>query len=149
MAHREIPHFSSSFKRRKWKVTVLNTAARKARVTKLIHYREGFLESSGSWHVTPCRPVKVNRRFKGAYCLHLHGLCVNKKRNQHKAGCKQGACCLLPAGLLIGLLFSPENGGNIFLRTRLTFTGLQGVIYQKTELFIILYFSILLHWLMT
>jgi hypothetical protein len=31
-------------------------------------------------------------------------------------GKQRFACCLLHAGFLLGLLFSPENGGDMFLR---------------------------------
>jgi hypothetical protein len=39
------------------------------------------------------------------------------------------ACCQLQGDFLFGLLFNPEDGGNMF-----TFNGLHSVISQKTEL---------------
>jgi hypothetical protein len=45
---------------------------------------------------------------------------------KHEAGSKKSfACCLLHAGLLLGLLFNPEDG---------TFNRLHSIISQKTEL---------------
>jgi hypothetical protein len=42
---------------------------------------------------------------------------------------------LLHAGFLCGLLFDPEDGGDVPPRRRLTFNGLYGITSQKTELF--------------
>jgi hypothetical protein len=44
-------------------------------------------------------------------------------------------CCLFHAGFLLGLLFDPEDGGDIFPK-RFTFAGLQVIISQNTELLI-------------
>jgi hypothetical protein len=40
------------------------------------------------------------------------------------------------AGGKLGLLFDPEDGGDVPPKRRLTFNGLQGVISQKTVFFI-------------
>jgi hypothetical protein len=48
------------------------------------------------WNVTPCRPLKVNRRR-----LHLQG---------------RTASYLPHAGFCLGLFFEPENRGDIFFR---------------------------------
>jgi hypothetical protein len=32
-----------------------------------------FMKSSIFWDITPCTPLKVNRRFGGTYRLHLQG----------------------------------------------------------------------------
>jgi hypothetical protein len=58
------------------------------------------------WDITPCSPVKVNRRFGRTCRLHLQGRTVSHASNQHEAG------------------------------SRLNFTGLHGVTCQKIELFI-------------
>jgi hypothetical protein len=39
------------------------------------------LKSSVVWDITPCSPVKVNRRIGGSYGLHLQGLKLNQARN--------------------------------------------------------------------
>jgi hypothetical protein len=38
---------------------------------------------------------------------------------------------MLHAGFLLGLLFDPEDGGDVPLKHRLIFTELQGVISEK------------------
>jgi hypothetical protein len=34
--------------------------------------------------ITPCSPLKVNRRFAGTYRLHLQGRGISRERNQHE-----------------------------------------------------------------
>jgi hypothetical protein len=42
---------------------------------------------------------------------------------------------MLHVGFLLDTLFDPEDGGNMFLqKVSLTFNGLHGVMFQKTEL---------------
>jgi hypothetical protein len=65
------------------------------------------------WDITPCSPLKVNRRFGGTCRLHLHGLRISQAINQHKA-CS--ACYLLHTGYLLGLFFDDGDGGNMFLQ---------------------------------
>jgi hypothetical protein len=43
---------------------------------------------------------------------------------------------LIHACFLLGLLFSREDGGEISPKCRLTFSGLQSIVYQKIELLI-------------
>jgi hypothetical protein len=43
---------------------------------------------------------------------------------------------LLPDFFLFDLLLNPEDGGDVTSKPRLAFNGLQGVISQKTELFL-------------
>lgn len=46
------------------------------------------------------------------------------------------ACYLLHACFLLGLCFNPEDGVIVPLKHWLTFTGLPGIIFQKTWIFI-------------
>jgi hypothetical protein len=44
----------------------------------------------------------------------------------------------LHAGILLGLLFNPEDRGNIFLpKRRLTFNGIHGILSQELKLFVL------------
>jgi hypothetical protein len=36
------------------------------------------VKSSIFWDITPCSPLKVNRRFGGTYRLHIQGLRTSK-----------------------------------------------------------------------
>jgi hypothetical protein len=47
------------------------------------------------------------------------------------------ACCLLHAGLLLGLLIGPEDGGDVSPKRLFTFTGLNGAVSWKIERFIV------------
>jgi hypothetical protein len=67
--------------------------------------------SSVFWDITLCIPLKVDIRFGGTCSLHHHGGRKSQARNQHEAGSKQGF-----ADFLLDLYFSPEYGGNMFLR---------------------------------
>jgi hypothetical protein len=49
------------------------------------------------WHITPCNLVKVDILKENTSSIFIV------------------ACCLLHSGFLVGLLFSPEDGDNIFL----------------------------------
>jgi hypothetical protein len=73
------------------------------------------IKSSVFWDITPRSPLKVNRRFGGAYRPYLQGQRISQARNQRDAVSKHSDC---------------------YLRRRLTFNGLHGVICQKVELFI-------------
>jgi hypothetical protein len=63
----------------------------------------------GFWVVSPCSSEKA-RHFGGTPYLHLQGPKVSQARNERIS--------LPPAsfGYLLGLLFEPEAGGEIFLR---------------------------------
>jgi hypothetical protein len=37
------------------------------------------------WDITPCNPLKVNRRFGWTYCLHLQGRRISRVRNQRES----------------------------------------------------------------
>jgi hypothetical protein len=43
-------------------------------------------KGSVSFDITPCSSLKVNRRFRGTYCLHLQGWLVSQTRKEHETG---------------------------------------------------------------
>jgi hypothetical protein len=49
------------------------------------------MKSTIFWDITPCSPLKVNRRFGGTYCLHLQGRRISRARR----------LCLSPAYTLV------------------------------------------------
>jgi hypothetical protein len=51
--------------------------------------------------ITPCTPLKVSQSFEGTFRLHLQGSSI--------------ACYPFYAGFLLGLLFDPEDGGDMSL----------------------------------
>jgi hypothetical protein len=57
------------------------------------------MKSSAYWDITPCSSVIVNQRFGGTYHLHF-----------------QSEKALLDALRFLGLLFDPEDVGDMFLR---------------------------------
>jgi hypothetical protein len=65
------------------------------------------LKSTFFWYITPCSPLKVNRRFGGTYLLHLHGLRISPAL----------LAIFSHAGFLLGLFLDSEDGENIFLRS--------------------------------
>jgi hypothetical protein len=74
------------------------------------------LKSYIFWDITPCSPLKINRRFGRIYRLHFQCR-MNHVKNQHEAGSKQSSVSFfLHAGSLFGLLFDPKDGGDMYLR---------------------------------
>jgi hypothetical protein len=53
------------------------------------------------------------------------------KQTESKVNLQSPACYQPHSGFLLGLLFNPEDGGDMFFGT-----GLPGVVFQKVELFI-------------
>jgi hypothetical protein len=69
-----------------------------------------FLKDCIFWDITPCIPLKVNRRFGGTCLLHLQGRTVSQGRNR-------GPALLHASRLFVAwLIFHLENWGDIFLR---------------------------------
>jgi hypothetical protein len=62
------------------------------------------------WDTAPCNPLKVDRRFGGAHCLHRQGR-ISRARYQSER--TQLATCF-HAAISLGL-FDPEDGGDMFL----------------------------------
>jgi hypothetical protein len=75
------------------------------------------LKSTVFWDITPRSPLSVNRRFTEKYHLHFQG-----RKNKFS--------------VLAGLVFNREDGGDVPPKRRLILNGLQGVLSQKTVLFI-------------
>jgi hypothetical protein len=83
------------------------------KVTEDIYLFVGFevltpvvMESTIFWNITPCTPLKFNRRFGGTYRLHLYGRRISRvllATNFH-------------AGFSLRLFIDPEKGGEMFLR---------------------------------
>jgi hypothetical protein len=59
------------------------------------------------WDITPCSPLKVNRRF--GETSHLH-------RQVRSISQENSACYLHHVGYLFGLFFDTEDAGKLFLR---------------------------------
>jgi hypothetical protein len=67
------------------------------------------MKSTIFWDITPCSPLKVNRRFGGMYRLHLQGRRISRGRNQHAL-----LVTCFHADFLLSLFFDPEDGGDMF-----------------------------------
>jgi hypothetical protein len=81
------------------------------------------MRSTIFWDITPCSPLKVNRRFGRIYRLQLQSF----------------SCHLLPRWFLARLILRPWRWRvYVPLKRRLTFNGLHGVITQKIVLLYIL-----------
>jgi hypothetical protein len=86
------PSFSVKFKNSGTLPTLLHTPS--WRGAKLIKQRNNFnftavvTKSYILWNITPCCPLKVNRRFGGRCHLHLYGRRISQTRKQHNAGSK-------------------------------------------------------------
>jgi hypothetical protein len=66
------------------------------------------------WDITPCTPLKVNRRFGGTNCLHLQGRRINQVRNPREAGSKKSNLYLENLSFYMKLRttrsYTPEDG---------------------------------------
>jgi hypothetical protein len=51
----------------------------------------GIVQQKNSllWDITPCGPLKVNRRFGGTCRFHLQGRSIRQAKNRHVVGSKQ------------------------------------------------------------
>jgi hypothetical protein len=47
--------------------------------------QKDMLKSTIIWDITPCSPLKVNRRFGGTCRLHLQGRIISRARYQHES----------------------------------------------------------------
>jgi hypothetical protein len=67
------------------------------------------MKSSVFWDITPCSPLKVNRRFGGTYGLHIQGPKLSQARNQREAGSKQSYCLAYSSTLKMEATCSSET----------------------------------------
>jgi hypothetical protein len=70
---------------------------------------EVVMKSSILWDITLCSPLKINRRFGGTCHFHFQ----DPRISQANTIMKQAAVL---SGLLLGLFFDLEGGGDMFLR---------------------------------
>jgi hypothetical protein len=68
-----------------------------------------ILKCSIFWDVMPCKPLQY-------YENHLMFWRNMSPPSSGVKGKASFTCCLLYAGFLVGLLFSPEDGGDMFLQ---------------------------------
>jgi hypothetical protein len=89
------------------------------------------------WSITPCSPLKMNRRFGGTYRLHLQVRRISRARNQRESSWQvTSACNLISLWFLARLIRRPRRWRRYDTSKRwLTFDGLHGVIFQKIVLF--------------
>jgi hypothetical protein len=93
------------------------------------------LKSSIFWDTAPCSPLKVNQHLGRTYLLHLQGRRISWARNQRESRlqAEPHAFTLVSFQLILRpwrwRLYVPP-------KCWLIFNGLQGVIFQKTDLFI-------------
>jgi hypothetical protein len=85
------------------------------------------MKSTVFWDITPCSPLKVNKRFGGRYLLYVQDRSINKQ----SSSCHQ-FLRLFHAQTIFWtwrwIRYVPPN-------LRLTFNGLHGVMSQKIVLF--------------
>jgi hypothetical protein len=100
------------------------------------------------WNITPLSTANVSRRFGGTHRLHLQGRKANQVNKQQQAErtplmnigphhSARSLLCLLPASceFLASLTLSTLQTEAIWFSETSSFTGLQGIISQNTELF--------------
>jgi hypothetical protein len=99
----------------------------------------GRIKSNIFWDITPCSPLRVNRRFGGTYRLHLQGI---KNKLSKKPAWEQVASlvawCLPPALTFISCsayFFDTEDGGDKLLRN-VGWLSTDYTEFQKMVLFI-------------
>jgi hypothetical protein len=85
--------------------------------------------SSVVWNITPCIPLKVNRRFGGTCRLQLEGRKISQawKQVTSRAAFTLVSCILYSSTLKMKATYLPKR--------RLTFNGLYSAISQKMKLF--------------
>jgi hypothetical protein len=71
-------------------------------LTADIYYVAGFevltamiMKSAIFWDITPCSPLKLNRRFGGKFRLHLQGRRISRVRNQRESRWQAEPPCVI------------------------------------------------------
>jgi hypothetical protein len=84
------------------------------------------------WDITSCSPLKVIRRFRGTYRVHLQGRIIRRTRNQRERRWQ--------AELTYSRFILRSRRWRRYVppKRRSTFNGLHGLISQKI-LFLVLY----------
>jgi hypothetical protein len=80
-------------------------------------------QSAILWDITPCSPLKVNRRFGGTCRLRCQSRRISKARNQRETGVKQN--------VLVSYSLIHEWEATYTSETSVDFNGLYGVISLK------------------
>jgi hypothetical protein len=70
------------------------------------------MNSTIFWDITPCSPLKFNRRFGETYRLHLQCRKMSRARNQRESRWQAENS----AGFFLSLFFDTEDGGDMFFR---------------------------------
>jgi hypothetical protein len=81
------------------------------------------------WVITLCSPLKVNRRFRRTFRLHLQ-VTQDTSAESRDIGC---ACYLLHYGTLLGLFLDPKDEGCMFFRNVGLLLTLHGVVSHEIE----------------
>jgi hypothetical protein len=85
--------------------------------------------------MTPCSPLKANRRFTAICCHHLEGRRISQPRNQREAGKQQSQSRLISNGILGIVSQNIELFNNLFSLIMLTdsFRTLLPSVYCKMK----------------
>jgi hypothetical protein len=75
--------------------------------------------------MTPCGPLKFNRRFRGTYHLPHQGRRISRARNRRESKWQAE----------LGLFFDPEDGGDTFLRIVGWFSMDHTALYSRRQYF--------------
>jgi hypothetical protein len=101
------------------------------------------MKSSVFWDITPCRPLKVSRRFGGTCHLQLQGPSVNWARNHNETGSYMSSprsYLLHVAGFYLRLFFYSEDVRDMFLRN----VGRSRTLLESRKFWMVTRISVLL-----
>jgi hypothetical protein len=98
----------------------------------------GTIRSSVFKDITQYSSVKFNCCFREIDRLHLHGRVVSEERKQHEEG---SICCVFQVGFYLGLLFEPEDRGDMFLRKVKNTSRSRQPVLAPSHIFLVLLFD--------